>query len=91
MPIRPEALAFASGLSAALVSSICALFLVIAPSTATTLIGLAIHQDLSGLTPQVTWSSFLTGLLFWGLGVGLTVWFAGRLYSRIVTRAQSRG
>ena len=50
MLIQPRTLGYAAGITAAIVSTVCALFLAITPSTATALLGLAIHQDLNALT-----------------------------------------
>jgi len=91
MRIETRALGFAAGITAAIVSTVCAAFLAIAPSTATTLLDLAVHEDLSGLTPQVTWASYFTGLLFWGVGTGLVFGFAGWLYDRLISPASARG
>ena len=92
MRIQPGALGFAAGITAALVSTICAAFLAVAPEPAITLIGLAVHQDLSGFTftPDVTWASYFTALLFWGLGTGLIFGFAAWLYDRLISPAPER-
>ena len=92
MRIQPAPLGFAAGITAALVSTLCAAFLAIAPGTATTLVGLAVHQDLSGfaLTPEVTWTSYFTGILFWGLGTGLIFGFAAWLYDRLISPVPQR-
>jgi hypothetical protein len=84
MVLAPRSVAFAAGVTAVIVSTICAFLLAVAPSAATTLLGLAIHEDLSGLTPQVTWTSFGVALLFWGLGTGLVVGCAAWLYDLFV-------
>ena len=90
MPIRPIPLGVAGGLTAALVSTVCAAFLAISPRTATTLLGLAVHHDLSGLAlvPEVTWASYLTALFFWGIGTGVVIGFAAVLYDRMSAARQ---
>ena len=67
-----------------LVGTICALLLVFAPSPFASLIGLAVHQNLSGVVPRVTWTSYVAGLLFWGIGTGLAFAFGAWVYGRLV-------
>ncbi|MEQ1854906.1 MAG: DUF5676 family membrane protein [Longimicrobiales bacterium] len=83
MRIQPRYLFYAAGITAALVSTVCAALLAVAPSATIRILGLAVHEDLGWLAPRVTWASYFAGLLFWGLGTGLVFGFAGWLYDRL--------
>ena len=87
MRIQPLAVGCAAGITAALVSTVCATLLSVAPSSMTAIVGLAVHEDLSWLAPRVTWGSYLVGVLFWGLGTGLAFGFATWLYDRLIRPA----
>ena len=84
MRIDPVAFGFAAGITTALLTSICAAFVALAPAAAFGFLGLVIHMDVSGMAAQVTWPAFFTGLLFWSLFVGLIVAFTAWLYDRLI-------
>ena len=84
MRIDAKAFGLAAGLTAALVSAVCAAFVALAPSTAFFLLGTVTHMDVSALLPQVTWMDFLIGVFFWGLFFGLIFGFAAWLYDRMI-------
>ena len=77
-----RALGFAAGTVASTVSALCAVALIIAPNATRALMGYLIHSDLSGLTPAVSWASFLTGVIGWGLIAGVAFAAAAGLYNR---------
>ena len=90
MRIEPKAFGYAAGVTAALLSTVCAAFVALAPATAATLFGFVVHMDVSSLEPRVTWTAFLTGLLFWSVFVGLAFAFAAWLYDRLERRTIMR-
>ncbi len=71
MRIRFRPLGYAAGITAALLSTVCAALLAVAPSATIGILGLAVHTDLSWLAPRVTSAGYFVGLLFWGRGTGL--------------------
>ncbi len=83
-----RAFGFAAGTVAATISGACAVFLVIAPGGTRALIGYLIHSDLSGLTVAVSWASFFTGVVGWGLFAGLVFSAAAGLYNRFSNAAR---
>lgn len=87
--LNARAFGFAAGTVAATISAICAVALTIAPSATRAVVGYLIHSDLSGLTPAVSWASFFTGVMGWGLIAGFAFSAAAGLYNRSVrTRAE---
>lgn len=84
-----RAFGFAAGAVAATISAVCAAFLVIAPDGTRAVIGYLIHSDLSGLTPAVSWASFFTGVIGWGLFAGLAFSAAAGLYNRFSSAARA--
>ena len=82
--LNARAFGFAAGTVAATISGLCAIALVIAPDATRALVGYLIHSDLSGLTPAVSWTSFFTGVIGWGLIAGLAFSAAAGLYNRSV-------
>ena len=87
--LNARAFGFAAGTVAATISAVCALALVIAPDGTRALIGYLIHSDLSGLTPAVSWASFFTGVIGWGLFAGLAFSAAAGLYNRFSSAARA--
>jgi len=81
MKLNPKAFGLAAGLTAAALSAVCALFVALAPDSATILFSNVVHANLTGLARTVTWGNFFAGVLFWGIGTGLVFWFAGWLYN----------
>ncbi|PSB40706.1 hypothetical protein C7B67_27785 [filamentous cyanobacterium Phorm 6] len=65
---------------------ICILFMTVAPQATMTLFSYVLHLNLSGITPNVTWGSFIVGLLFWSVGIGLYAAFVARLYNKLPVR-----
>jgi len=87
MGIQPRPVGYAAGITAALLSTVCAVVLALAPSATIRILGLAVHEDLTWLAPHVTWGGYFTGLVFWGLGTGLVFGFAAWLYDRLIGSA----
>jgi uncharacterized membrane protein (DUF4010 family) len=90
MLVEPRSFGYAAGITAALVSALCAAFIAVAPAPAMTLFGLVVHADLTSLARDVTLTAFLAGILFWGLGAGLVFGFAAWLYDQFVAPAPGR-
>lgn len=87
--LNARAFGVAAGTVAATISALCALALVIAPDGTRAVIGYLIHSDLSGLTPVVSWASFFTGVIGWGLFAGVAFSAAAGLYNRFSGAAQA--
>jgi hypothetical protein len=91
MRIDPKAIGVAAGITAALITALCAAFVAVAPATAIAFLGLVIHMDLAGMASRVTWPAFFTGLLFWSLFAGLIFGFAAWLYDRLIRETDGGG
>lgn len=87
MRIDSRAFGYAAGITAAVLYTLCAAFVAIAPRATTAFFGLVMHMDLSSVTRPLTWTAFICGLLFWAIGTGLTFAFAAWLYDRFATGA----
>lgn len=90
MKLNPRAFGLAAGTLAALLFTLCALAVAVAPSWTTSAASAAIHLDLSGMARGISWAMYFNGLLFWSIGVGLLFAAAGGLYNRYLGRAASR-
>ena len=86
MWIDAKAFGLAAGITAALLTTLCAAFVAGAPAAAISFLGLVIHMDLAGMASRVTWPAFFAGLLFWSLFAGLIFGFAAWLYDRLIAR-----
>jgi hypothetical protein len=94
MRLDTRAFAFAAGMTAAVLFTLCALAVAIAPGPTTAFFGYLMHLDLSTLPMTLTLGSFVGGLVCWTLGTALTFGFAASIYNRLVTpglRAQVAG
>lgn len=77
----------AAGIVAAVLFTICALAVAVAPDQTTAVAGYLIHMDLSGMARPVTVGNFLSGLVTWTLGSGIVFGSAAAIYNRLVERA----
>ena len=84
MKLDTRAFAIAAGATAAVLFTICALAVAVAPGPTTALFGYLIHTDLSTLPRTLTLASFIVGLIGWTLGTALTFGLAARIYNRLI-------
>lgn len=82
MRLDSRAFGLAAGTVAALLFTLCALAVAIAPAWTTALASSLIHLDLSGMARTITWGSFFSGLLCWTLGTGFVFAAVSGLYNR---------
>ena len=87
MRLDPRAFGFAAGIVAAVLFSLCALAVWLAPQTTTAMFGYLIHLDLSGISRTLPLGSFVGGLICWALGTGLTLAVGAALYNRLAPGA----
>jgi 2TM family of unknown function (DUF5676) len=89
--MRFDARAFgtAAGIVAAVLFTICALAVAVAPDQSTALAGYLIHMNLSGMTRTVTLGSFVGGLIIWTLGTAIVFGSAAAIYNRLVARVRA--
>ena len=84
MRLDTRAFALAAGGAAAILFTLCALAVAIAPDSTTALFGYLVHVDLSGLPRTLTFGSFVVGLLAWTVGTALTFGLAAKIYNRLI-------
>jgi hypothetical protein len=87
--MRLDARAFgtAAGSVAAVLFTICAFAVAVAPEPTTALASYLIHMDLSGMTRSMTFGRLVGGLVIWTLGTAFTFGGVAAIYNRLVTRA----
>lgn len=86
MRLDARAFGMAAGTVAAMLFTICAVAVAVAPEPTTGLGSYMIHMDLSGMTRSMTVSRFLGGLVIWTLGTGFTFAGMAAIYNRLVNR-----
>ena len=86
MRIDSRAFGLAAGSMAAVLFTLCAVAVAVAPSATTALASTLIHLDLSGMARTITLASFFSGLICWTLGSGLVFYGLGGLYNRYAGR-----
>ena len=84
MRLNARAFGLAGGATAGLLFVLCALAVAIAPEATTAFAGRLIHVDLSGVNRNLTFGTFVSGLICWTVGTGLTFWFMGLVYNRLL-------
>jgi membrane protein YqaA with SNARE-associated domain len=84
MRLNTWAFGIAAGATAAMLFTLCALAVAIAPGPTTAFFGFIMHMDLTGLTRSLTVGSFAGGLVAWALGTALAFGFTGWLYNRLI-------
>jgi len=84
MKLDVRAAALATGSIAALAYALCTIFCAVVPESTVAYLGTAfLHIDLTGLYRQMTWATFVIGLLGAGVGTGAAVGAAAWLYNRL--------
>lgn len=84
MRLDTRAFGLAAGATAAVLFTVCAFFVAVAPLATTAFFGTLIHADLSSITRTLTFASFVVGLCAWAVGVGLSFMLAAAIYNRLV-------
>jgi hypothetical protein len=87
MRLDTRAFAIAGGLTAALLFTLCAAAVAIAPGPTTAFFGYIVHLDMSGMRRELSVASFIVGLIAWTLGTALTFGVAAMLYNRLIESA----
>jgi hypothetical protein len=87
MRLDVRSFGMAAGIVAAVLFTICALAVAVAPDQTTALASYLIHMDLSGMTRSMTFGRFVGGLVIWTLGTAVTFGGVAATYNRLVTRA----
>jgi len=67
---------------AAVLFIVCAVAVWLAPEATTAIFGTLIHADLTSITRTLTLGSFVTGLVCWTVGTGVTFALLAILYNR---------
>jgi len=83
MKLNVWAFARAAAIVTAVVFTICAFFVAVAPEASVAFFGYLFHIELTALTRPITWGSFFAGLLGSGLGMFLFAGAVAWLYNRI--------
>jgi hypothetical protein len=68
---------------AALLFTLCALGVWLAPQATTAMFGILTHTDLSSIVRTLTLASFLVGLICWTVGTGVTFALMAGFYNRL--------
>ena len=89
MRLEMRAFALAGGLMAAVLFTVCAAAVAIAPESTTAFAGTLIHADLSGIVRTLTWGSFTLGLVVWTGGTAIVFGLVAAMHNRFATPAPS--
>ena len=89
MRLDARAFGLAAGSVAAVLFTLCALAVAIAPAWTTAVASSLIHLDLTGFARAISWGMYFTGLFCWSVGTGLVFAAAGGLYNRFLRGAPS--
>ena len=84
MKLDVWAFAIAVGGITAVVFTICAFFVAIAPEATSAFVGYLFHVDLTGLARAISWGSFFAGLLGTSLGMAFLAGAVAGFYNRLV-------
>lgn len=87
MRLDSRAFGLAAGTVAAVLFTLCALAVALAPAATTAVASSLIHLDLSGMARTITWGGYFGGLLCWSIGLGLVFAAIGGLYNRFLGSA----
>lgn len=80
--LNARAFGFAAATIAAMLTTLCALALAIAPRATTAFASTLIHLDLSEMSRSLSVRGYFAGLIAWTIGAGVIFWAAAALYNR---------
>jgi uncharacterized protein DUF5676 len=83
MKLDPRAFGLSAGMVAALLFTLCALGVWLAPQATTAMLGTLTHIDLTGIVRTLTPGSFAAGLICWAVGTGVTFGLMAAFYNRL--------
>jgi hypothetical protein len=86
MKLNVRGFSIAVGLAIAAAFSVCAFFVAVAPESTAAFIGYLSHINLSGLTRELSWPGYFSGVLAVGIGTGLWSAAAAKLYNLFASR-----
>lgn len=86
--LNARAFGFAAATVAAVLTTVCALALAIAPRATTLVASTLIHLDLSETSRNLSWTTYFGGLVGWSIAAGLIFWSAAALYNRFAAESQ---
>lgn len=82
-----RAFGLSAGIIAAVLTTVCALALAVAPSATMALVSAMSHLDLSALPVDLTWSGYVISLAGWTFGTGIVFAGGALLYNRFAGAA----
>ena len=83
MTLSVQAMALAGAIVAAAFFALCVFFVAVAQAEAVRFIGFVFHLDLTGISRTPTWASFLVGVGFLAVYVGLFGGILAAVYNRL--------
>lgn len=83
MRLSARSLGLAGAATAAIVFSICSLFVALIPRGTSQAFSYVLHLDLTGLARAITWGSYCVGVVTISAGVGLMMALVARLYNQL--------
>ncbi len=83
MKLNIQAFTGTTAMVTAVLFTLCALLIVLAPEAAYAAFSFLFHVDLTNMAHPMGWSGFLGGLVIWVLGMGLVAATGAWLYNRL--------
>ena len=83
MKLDIRAFALAVGAVTAVVFTICAFFVAVAPEATRAFFSYLFHIDLTGMASTISWGSYFAGLLGTGLGMAFLAGAVAWIYNRL--------
>lgn len=84
MKLDSSAFGLAAGIVTAVLYTLCALAVALAPGATAAAFSYMLHLDLTGIARPITLGSYIGGAICMSLGVGLVFGVAAGLYNRIL-------
>jgi hypothetical protein len=88
MRIEPKAFGLAAGAVAAILFTLCALAVTLAPRATAAFVSALVHLDLTNIARPLNWATFAGGLVCWSVGTGAAFALAAAFYNRFAAPAR---
>lgn len=90
MPLNTKSFGLSAATTAAIVYSVCSLFVALAPSATAAIFSYVLHVDLTAMARPISWGSYWFGVVAISVAIGLVFALAAWFYNRLSGQSTAR-
>ena len=82
MPLNARSLGLGAAVTAAIIYTVCSLFVALFPSGTSTAFSYVFHLDFTAIARPITWGSYCVGVVSIAIAIGVMIALAAAFYNR---------